>query len=473
MNRRNFLLASAATATAALRGQTAVNDFFARNRVHPIKLTIKESNWWEILDDRFRKDDNTMLEADLEWGAVRFARVGVRFKGNSSYGHPGRKKGMRIRLNFVDRNQRLGEMTHFNLNNNWNDPSFVRESIWYDVMGRAGLTAARHTHASVTVNGEAMGHYLLVEHTNAGFLRTHFGEDAGNLFSTEIGASFDWLGEEAARYAPFYELETNTARNDYSALLAMIRTVNQEPIATLREKLEPQLDVINTLVFMGVNNVLVNLDSYIDMAQNYLLYHRPADKRFIFIPWDGNLAFGAFSFGTPADQLTNIPFDYAGSRPCARPLVDQLMKVPLYREIQQDVNRWLVSDPAHPERIAQQAQREQEVIAESVAADRGKMFSTAAFAASLQSPVQMVVGAPGGGPGLPGGPGGGGGLPGGGQGGAQNSPRCVGVTPPGGPGGIGPGGGIGGPGGPGGMIPGVLRFYEDRARSVQRALGLA
>jgi len=465
-----FLAASAAAAATSLRSQSATVDFFDRNRVHPIKLTLKESNWWEILDQRFRADDNTMLEADLEWGAVKLPRVGVRFKGNSSYGHPGRKKGMRIRVNFVDRAQRIGEMTHFNLNNNWNDPSFVRESIWYDVMGRAGLIAARHTHASVTVNGEAMGHYLLVEHANAGLLRTHLGEDAGNLFSTELGASLDWLGENPARYTPYYELETNTAANDYSGLLALIKTLNQEPIETLREKLEPQLDVINTLVFLGVNNVLLNLDSYIDMAQNYLLYQRPADKRFMFIPWDGNLAFGAVTFGVNAAQLPTLPFDFAGSRPCARPLVDQLMKVPLYREIQQDVNRWLVNDPAHPARIAEQARREQALIAESVDADRGKMFSTTAFAASLTSPVQMVAGTPGGG-GPPVG-GGGGGFPGGGQGGpggALLNPRCVGVTLPGPGGGGFPGGG---PGGLGGMIPGVLSLYEDRVRGVRRTLGL-
>jgi hypothetical protein len=140
------------------------------------------------------------------------------------------------------------------------------------------------------------------------------------------------------------------------------------------------------------------------------------------------------------------------------------MKVPLYREIQQDINRWLVSDPAHPERIAEQALREQRLIAPSVEADAGKMFTSADFAGSLTTDIPPRPGPPGG----PGGGGGGGILPGGpgGPGGGAPSPRCAGQPP------IGPDGGIL-PGGPTGFaIPGLLRFYEDRSRGVRRALGL-
>ena len=66
------------------------NPFFDGDNVHAIWLTIDKADWWETLDSWHRQDKSDQLEADLGWNTTRLARVGVRFKGNSSYNHPGR-----------------------------------------------------------------------------------------------------------------------------------------------------------------------------------------------------------------------------------------------------------------------------------------------------------------------------------------------------------------------------------------------
>jgi spore coat protein CotH len=127
----NFRLLTASLLLAGFASAQTANPFFAGDEVHEIWLTINKADWWETLDARHRANDNEMIEADLTWNATKLPRVGVRFKGNSSYGHPGRKKPFRIDFDKFVKDQKIGDISSLSLGNNWGDPSFVREDSFY------------------------------------------------------------------------------------------------------------------------------------------------------------------------------------------------------------------------------------------------------------------------------------------------------------------------------------------------------
>ena len=134
-----FLFSFLAMATF-LGAQTPTgNPFFAFDDVHAIWLTIDKTDWWETLDAWHRADKSDMLEADLVWNTTKLPRVGVRFKGNSSYSHPGRKKPFRIDFDKFVKDQKIGDIATLSLGNNWGDPTFVREDSFYRLVEAAGL----------------------------------------------------------------------------------------------------------------------------------------------------------------------------------------------------------------------------------------------------------------------------------------------------------------------------------------------
>jgi hypothetical protein len=98
-----------------------------------------------------------MIEADPLWNTAKLARVGVRFKGNSSYNHPGRKKPFRIDFDKFVKDQKIGDISSLSLGNNWGDPSFVREDSFYRLVEALGIPRPRTSYVALYVNGEYFG----------------------------------------------------------------------------------------------------------------------------------------------------------------------------------------------------------------------------------------------------------------------------------------------------------------------------
>ena len=65
-------------------------DLYDEATVRDIELTFSQPNWWNDLYTAMQAE--SYLAADMVVDGVSFPSVGVRFKGNSSYYHPGIKK---------------------------------------------------------------------------------------------------------------------------------------------------------------------------------------------------------------------------------------------------------------------------------------------------------------------------------------------------------------------------------------------
>ncbi|MBS1825676.1 MAG: CotH kinase family protein [Acidobacteria bacterium] len=287
--------------------------------VHEIRLTFQQPDWYEQLTDIYAKypDNTPYIEASIEWGSNKFDTIGVRFKGNSSYnGATTKKKPFRLKLNEFVKGQKIDGMASFGLNNLWNDPSFVREKPYYELSAAAGLPSPRSSFAALYVNGEYWGLYGLTEIVNGDFLKSHFakGDDGGNLYkASDPGANLAYLGEDPTAYQRFFSKESNEDANDWSDLIELARLFDQTPAAELPAKIKDLVDVDSFLTALALDNLTVNLDSYVGMSQNYFLYRRPSDKKWVWIPWDPSLAFGALAQGVTAQQMRDLPLEWTQS----------------------------------------------------------------------------------------------------------------------------------------------------------------
>ena len=426
---------------AVLPGQVAppASTIFDQDAVHEIRLTFKEADWYEQLtaDYAAARDNTPYREASIVWGQHKFDSVGVRFKGNSSYsGATTKKKPFRIKLNQFVKGQKIDEMASFGLSNGWNDPSFVREKAYYEMAAKTGLAAPRSNFAALYVNNEYWGLYILGEIVNGDFLDHHFakGDRDGNLYKAQSpGANLAYLGEDPAAYQSFFSKESNEDANDWTDLIELARIFEQTPSADLPGKLLNLVDVDSFLTALALDNLTVNTDSYVGMAQNYYLYRRSSDNKWVWIPWDPSLAFGALGQGSTAD----LPLEWVqgggmgggalpgggggGGRPGGgigggfggggRP-VTKLWEVPQYKQRYREIYQRLVDQLFLPAQVIGRMNSLRNMIRPWVEKDTQKLVTMAQFETAMKGGQTGTPADPGtpSGPGGPGGPGAGGGF---------------------------------------------------------------
>ena len=391
-----------------------------KDAVHEIRLTFKQANWYDLLTtDYDQYPDNTPYrEASLVWGQYKFDTVGIRFKGNSSYrGATTKKKPFRIKLNEFVKGQKIDSMASFDLSNAWSDPSFVREKPYYEMAAALGMPASRSNFAALYINDEYWGLYILGEIVNGDFLTNHFGKgnDSGNLYkASDPGANLAYAGEDPAAYQTLFSKESNETANDWTDLIELARVFDQTPIADLPAKLDSLIDVDSFLTALALDNMTENLDSYVGMAQNYYLYRRPSDQKWVWIVWDPSLAFGALAQGLSVQQMKSLALEWVqstatgaggaggiGGRAATRPIASKLWQVPAYKLRYRAIYRNMVDKVMVPSQVVSRMNALRDLIRPWVQKDTRKLVTIEQFEAAMTADATSA-GAPGPG-GAPGG----------------------------------------------------------------------
>ena len=384
--------------------------FFDDSYVHEIHITFEDDDWYNTLFTSHDTDVNDpYFEADFIADGIALEGVGVRFKGNSSFSGSGVKKSIKIDFNEFEDLEFLG-LKKLNLNNNYNDPTMLREKLFYDFASNYVEGVGRAVFTNVFINGELYGIYTAVEQVDSTFTETRFGEDDdGNLYkgtasdnavlddpSADFGSDLTYLGTDQADYEQFYELKTNEAANDYSQLIEFIDVLNNTPSGELADAIEPLLDVQDTLASLALNNLFANLDSYSGAAHNYYLYDRDDTGQITHILWDANESFGTFTQFVDRfdDPLELDPFwlpESTGGRPGEpvdeelRPLAENLWAVDDYsidylRDLEQ-----MLKDGFDVTSASVRINELADLIRNDIDADPNKQFTTEAFEFNLTS----------------------------------------------------------------------------------------
>lgn len=302
-------------ATNVASSQNPGDSLFNSSIVHNINITFAQTNWWDSLmyykqhADSFNLSTRSMM-GNITIDGVMIDSIGVKLKGNSSFGYPGQKKSIKIEFNEYVSGKKYNGLKTINLNNNTLDPTFMREKLMLDYLNSKGLAAPRCTYAKVNYNGQYVGLYKIVEQVDKTFLKTRFGNKSGNLFKGDPGGNLIWMGNMPSAYYGSYELHTNETANDWTDLLNFIDNINNTPSANFRDTLETNFNTAPFIKQWAAENLFVDLDDYFHSTHNYYLYHNTATDKFEWITWDVSVAFGFYPMMTEAQtQSTNILLD--------------------------------------------------------------------------------------------------------------------------------------------------------------------
>ncbi|MFI3298235.1 MAG: CotH kinase family protein [Rikenellaceae bacterium] len=331
---------------------------FAQGEVLRLDIKISEANWtamWNDLSNNLGYSNNmaggitnssldftpVFVPSTITYNGTDWYKVGIRFKGNSSLSetyYSGNKK-FSFKLDFDEfedyfpdlKNQRFYGFKQLNLNNNYEDYSFLREKVAEDLFREFGLVAANTSFCEVYVDyGEGsqyFGLYTIVEEVDDTVIETQFGNDSGALYKPEDDAASFAYGTYDTD-----EFYLKSDYSDYSDVLALYNALHSsnrtsEPEAW-KAQLESVFDVDTFLKWLAVTTTIQNWDAYGNMAHNYYLYNNPSNGLLTWIPWDHNEAFqdgkGNYTTYNPS-ELSRISSSW--------PLISYLWDVEEYQAI--------------------------------------------------------------------------------------------------------------------------------------------
>lgn len=317
--------------------QLQAQEFYNMDSIQTIEITFAQNNWDQLLDAEKAGDDGYIMAQSVTINGQTFDSVGVKYKGNSTYNANQTKNPFHIELDTY-KDHIYEAYTDIKLSNAYNDPSFVREVLSYQIL-RQYMDAPLSNYANVYVNGTLVGLYSNSEAVSKKFVNNRFYSKSNTFVKCNPpeGAgpqsndfpNLVYLGQDSADYYDAYELKSDEG---WKELIDLCDTLNNH-IADI----ESMLDVDRALWMLAFNNALVNLDSYIGaFAQNYYLY-RDDNNKFLPVVWDLNESFGRFSMTgtgslnstTDKQQMSHL----LNENDADFPLVQKLLSVPMYKRM--------------------------------------------------------------------------------------------------------------------------------------------
>ena len=353
--------------------------------VNSLSITITDENWNDILDNPL---DEEYHEASITFNGVTLDSIAIRTKGNSSLtsvaNSSSDRYSFKVDVNEYVSGQKLFGLKKFTLHNSYNDPSYMRETIAYDLLTEMGVATPQHAYVNFYVNGELFGFYLMVEAIDGTFLENNFENANGDLYKPDgTGSDLVWIDNDITSYADI-NLKTNEDTTDNGAILNFIEQINKgETDAT---------DVDGLLKYLSVSVALSNLDSYHGtLAHNYYIYDR--DGVFSLLPWDFNESFGTFTMDCNGVDIRELYIDEPTSGALAeRPLVASALasesNLTTYHAYLQTLINGSLSSAQFSQRVADL----KDLISEHVANDPSAFYSYSQFEQNLTSSVNNFYG---------------------------------------------------------------------------------
>ncbi|MBU2938901.1 CotH kinase family protein [Lacinutrix sp. C3R15] len=397
--------------------QSFSQDLYDINTIQTIEIEFAESNWDALLDAEKAGDNNYTEATSVTINGTTFYSVGVKYKGNSSYDANQTKNPFHIELDtYVD--QDYQGYKDIKLANVMFDPSFVRETVAYNIINQY-MDAPQANYANVYVNGTLIGLYTNTEAITKTFVDKYFYSKDNAFFScsppdgagpeTTTLPNLEYLGTNSASYEDAYEIKSDDdtdptiAEAHWNDLIELTNILDSDI-----ENIESVLDVDMAIWMLALDNVLVNLDSYIgEFKQNYYIYKDDNDQ-FNSIIWDLNMSFGVFSMtgetssgpgggpggpggpggqsGTLTSTTQKAQLDHLLHEDDANfPLLSKLMEVPKYKRMYLAHYKTILTENISNSNYLTLANDYQDIIATAVAADTNKFYTDAQFTGNIDT----------------------------------------------------------------------------------------
>ena len=158
-----------------------------KDSVTEINIEIDENIWQELLDNATAEE---YYSANITINDETFYNVGLRTKGNSSLSNVARDENsdrysLKIKFDkYVDGQTYYG-IEKLALNNNYQDPTYMKEYLSYEIFSSLGVPTPEYSYASISINGEPWGLYLAIEDIDERYIEKYYGSVEGNLYKPE------------------------------------------------------------------------------------------------------------------------------------------------------------------------------------------------------------------------------------------------------------------------------------------------
>lgn len=304
---------------------------FDTSKVH--KINIVMDNW----DSFLKSCENKKYSAcSVIIDGENYKNVGICAKGDTSLTSVSKMKSSRyslkIKFNQYDKAIKYHGLEKLSLNNMIFDNTYMKDYLTYRLMREFSVPAPLCSYTAISVNGKHWGLYLALEGVDKKFLKRNYGSNYGNLYKpgetkdmaeqpnvqndqenaaadykengSDMGGCTDlkYIDDNVESYAYIFEsAKTKIKTSDKLRLIKSLKDIS------CNKKIESAINVDQVLRYFVVHNYVVNSDSYNgDTSHNYYLYEK--DGVLSMLPWDYNLAFGAYD-ETTAINAVNDPID--------------------------------------------------------------------------------------------------------------------------------------------------------------------
>ncbi len=384
---RSALFALATTLSTAV---AQLPDLYDMNTVRDVYLTFSQGNWWSQLTTNYGPEIN--IAATMTIDGVAYANCGVRFRGNTSYtqlpqspNQGWEKKSFNVETDWMVAGQDVYGVSHFNFNNGFHDPLFIREPLTYYIMRRHGV-APKANWIRLHLNGTYWGVYINVEQPNKDMMKQWFRSNDGNryrCFPTSGGFSngrccYTVLSPAlASTYLSAYQAK----QGDGTDLMAMCTTLGAMTTSMPQTTLTNVFNVDSFYRYAAVMVACQNTDSYLSSGKDHYLYIDEVHGDGSTFPFDLNEAFP----GTSTTLASNSSFTTSIYRPgFSKTLIfadwTNRYKAHVRAVIEQSLN------PTHLNALITQWHT---MLAPHVAADSKKIYSTTLFNNNLNNQVSL------------------------------------------------------------------------------------
>ncbi len=274
------------------------SSIFNTTKVHEVKISIEGDDFWQRLTDNYDSGQTVMppdvpyLMGNVEIDGEVVDSIGIRLKGFSSYWGATQKKSIKLDFNEYVKGRKFNGLKKLNLHNGEGDPAIQRDIICYELFRNAGISAPRTSYTKVYFNDTYWGLYLVVEQVDKTFLKQHLSTNKGNLFKNMGNSDLSWLGQDTSLYQETFELKTDDNAEAWKDFVHFVEIINQTSDEEFEQKIDSIFDVDRYLKVLAIDVATNNWDSYIEHGRNFYIYQHPDTKKFMWIPWDYNLALG-------------------------------------------------------------------------------------------------------------------------------------------------------------------------------------
>lgn len=270
---------------------TYMQRVFNQSKVTNVDITMNPKDLKTMLDNPL---DEKMVQANVVIDGVKVDGIGMRTKGNMTLRSVAQMEdsdrySFKLDFDYYNDDQNLYGLKKLNLNNNYSDPSQMREYLSYILMEKMGIPTPGYSYMYVTINGKEWGLYLGVEAIEESYLQRNFADSTGDLYKPDgTGSDLKWISDQIKDYSGL-NLKSDT-NSDQKTMMKLLDVINNGG------NLKDVADVDEMLRYFAANTALVNLDSYQgNLKHNYYLYEK--DGKFSVLPWDYNMAFGGYGVG--------------------------------------------------------------------------------------------------------------------------------------------------------------------------------